>query len=431
MKTKFGILALAFSVSFFSLQAQRSFRTTTTTRAVSYDISDNLDLDAVASIFGDSENLEDFEYRLNNPETRISNLDLNEDGYVDYLRVIENSSEQNSLVIIQAVLDDNIYQDVATVEVERVQYGNPRIQVVGDAYLYGRNYIIEPVYVRTPLIFSFFWGPRYKVWHSPYHWSHYPNWYEQCRPYSPFKYQRYVYGHINKHNIYNYSDTHYHYFNDDRYQQIRRNDYASRHPERAFEKRQNGYSNIREYNEQRPENTTYRRRSEIQRNTGAIQNTNSYDRERVRSTNERSSYQYQAPANKSTERTDRNVQQTEQRTGSSDRTNVESTRTRTRNTNSNQETIKNTNSPNGSVQIRTEPGRETTSPLPVTRSRTRDSERSTNQVEQNTRSTQNEKASSAGNSNNRSNRETRLQQRTAKKAEEKKDGKTEERRRTE
>ena len=40
-------------------------------------------------IVSKSKNLEDFEHRLNDPENRISNLDLNNDGYVDFLRVVE------------------------------------------------------------------------------------------------------------------------------------------------------------------------------------------------------------------------------------------------------------------------------------------------------------------------------------------------------
>ena len=199
MKTKIGTLVLVLCTSFFSLQAQRSV---TTTRATSYDISDNLDLDAVASIFGDSENLEDFERRLNDPDARISNLDLNEDGYIDYLRVLETTSDRNSLVVIQAVLDRDVYQDVATIEIERVSNGNPRIQIVGDSYIYGSNYIVEPMFVRTPLIFSFFWGPRYASYYSPYYWGYYPSYYRYYRPYSPFRYQRHVHVHINQYNTY-------------------------------------------------------------------------------------------------------------------------------------------------------------------------------------------------------------------------------------
>ena len=56
----------------------------TTVNATSSEISDNLDLRAIASIFGDSRDLEDFENRLNDPKTQISNLDLNNDNQVDY-----------------------------------------------------------------------------------------------------------------------------------------------------------------------------------------------------------------------------------------------------------------------------------------------------------------------------------------------------------
>ncbi len=259
MKTKIGILVLALSTSFFSVQAQR--RVVTTARATSYDISDNLDLDAVASIFGDSENLEDFERRLNDPDSRISNLDLNQDGYIDYLRVLENSSDRNSLVVVQAVLDKDVYQDVATIEIERLSNNNHRIQIVGDSYIYGSNYIIEPVFVRTPIIFSFFWGPRYSPWQSPYYWNYYPRWYSYYRPYSPFKYHKHIHVHINRYNTYNrVNDRHIH-FSGDNYNHIRRNDYANRYPDRAFNNRHQGVSNRNELIERRPSNTVNRQRN--------------------------------------------------------------------------------------------------------------------------------------------------------------------------
>ena len=261
MKTKIGILVLALSTSFFSLQAQR---TVTTTRATSNEISDNLDLDAVASIFGDSENLEDFERRLNDPKNKISNLDLNEDGYIDYLRVVENSSENNSLVVVQAVLDQDVYQDVATIEVERVSNGNPRIQIVGDPYIYGSNYIIEPYFVRTPLIFSFFWGSHYSPWHSPYYWNYYPNWYSHYRPCSPYKYRRHIYAHINFENKYNRTDKRNIHFSGDNYNHIRRNDFAAKHPDRAFESRNRDVHNRNELKKRRFDNSgEYRPNSRV------------------------------------------------------------------------------------------------------------------------------------------------------------------------
>lgn len=253
MKTKIVILVLVLCTSYFNLHAQQ--RVTTTTRATSYDISDNLDLEAVSSIFGESENLEDFEYRLNNPDNRISNLDLNEDGYIDYLRVVENSDDRNSVILIQAVLDQDIYQDVATIEVERVQNGSPRIQIIGDAYIYGHNYIIEPVFYRTPLIFSFFWGPRYVIWHSPYYWNYYPRWYRVYRPYSPFKYRRHIYAHIDYENRYHHTNVRIINYSNDNYYRNKRNDYATRYPDRAFEKRHQGVNNRNELIERRSDRT--------------------------------------------------------------------------------------------------------------------------------------------------------------------------------
>ncbi len=113
----------------------------TTVEATDSDISENLDLEAVASVFGESEDLEDFEKRLNDPETQISNLDLNEDGEVDYLRVIESSKEETHLVTIQAVIGEDLFQDVAVIDVEKDSESETQVQVVGDVYMYGPDYI--------------------------------------------------------------------------------------------------------------------------------------------------------------------------------------------------------------------------------------------------------------------------------------------------
>ena len=296
MKTKIGILVLVLCTSFFNVQAQR--RVYTTTRATSYDISDNLDLDAVSSIFGESKDLEDFEYRLNDPDNRISNLDLNEDGYVDYLRVIETTNDRNSLVVIQAVLDRDVYQDVATIEIERLNNGSHRIQVVGDAWIYGPDYIIEPVFVRTPLIFSFFWGPRYTVWQSPYYWGYYPRWYHYYRPYPVFKYHRHVYVHIDRYNTYHRINERHFRISGDAYNSVHRNDYAKRYPDRAFENRNREVRNHNELIQRRsdrsgnglPNNSGNRPNSRIKQDNRNLA-PEQYDRSRSNSGSRRQVYQ--------------------------------------------------------------------------------------------------------------------------------------------
>lgn len=214
----------------------------TTVRA-SEDISENLDLEAVASLFGESKDLEDFEYKLNDPELRISNLDLNKDGYVDYLRVLENSGNRTILITIQAVIGKDLYQDVATIDVEKDNRGIARVQVVGDVYLYGYDYIIEPVYVYSPPVVLYFWGSSYQRWYSPYYWQHYPVHYRPWHTCAYHDYHNHVHVHINTHHRYYYPRTRRSTVAHRIHKHTRRNDYGRAYPDRSFTARNSGVRN--------------------------------------------------------------------------------------------------------------------------------------------------------------------------------------------
>ncbi|MBQ7697683.1 MAG: hypothetical protein IJT35_03775 [Paludibacteraceae bacterium] len=199
------------------------------------DLSYDLDLQAVAIAFAEARTLEEFEWYLNDYSRQISNLDLNRDGYVDYLRVVEQIYSGTHLIIIQDVYAYNAYQDVATIVVENNYY----TQIVGNPYFYGTNYIIEPTFVSRPVIYSR-WGANYKVWSSPYSWNHYPSHHQHWAP----KPQQTYYSHIDIYitNHYYCSDfgysTTYHYNNyPSVYQSYRRNDYGQQYPDRAFSAR--------------------------------------------------------------------------------------------------------------------------------------------------------------------------------------------------
>ena|GEM_PF-1156213 len=214
--------------------------------ALSTDISQNLDLNAVAALFAQSANLEVFEQALNR-EDGICNLDLNGDGYVDYLRVVEAEENGVHLVVLQAVLAQDIYQDVATIVAEKpaaqtttVNY----VQIIGDPYIYGRNYIIEPVFVRRPLIFDIFWPTHYvavyKPYRSPYIWGHMPAYYRPLPPRPMTTYVNQINVFVNNNNY----CTHSNYVNEVRYsnygrmhQTVSRNDYGNQNPDKSFEKR--------------------------------------------------------------------------------------------------------------------------------------------------------------------------------------------------
>lgn len=176
----------------------------TTINATSSEISDNLDLRAIASIFGDARDLEDFERQLNDPKIQISNIDLNDDNQVDYLRIIESVDGNAHLIVVQAVLGRDIYQDVATIEVEKVRNNQIQVQVVGDVYMYGHNYIYEPVYVATPTIYNTFWIPTYRPYCSMWYWNYYPTFYYAWTPCPVFRYRNNIGLHINFNHHYNY-----------------------------------------------------------------------------------------------------------------------------------------------------------------------------------------------------------------------------------
>ena len=167
MKTKLLLLSLLTSVFATQIQAQGR----TSVNAMNSEISDNLDLRAIASIFGDSRDLQDFERRLNDPKLQISNLDLNNDDEVDYLRVIESVENRTHVIIIQSVIDQDLYQDVATIDVEKDRYNNVHVQIIGDEYLYGENYIYEPVYHTRPFFYASFWSFNYRPYYSTWNWN--------------------------------------------------------------------------------------------------------------------------------------------------------------------------------------------------------------------------------------------------------------------
>ena len=245
MKRILFVLVLGFaSVSIFSQDV-------TTVEALSSDISDNLDLNAVASIFGESEDLADFEMKLNDPNLQISNLDLNGDGEVDYLRVVETSEQSTHLIAIQAVIGEGQYQDVATIEVEKDNNGESTVQVVGDVYMYGPDYIIQPVYVQRPVIVTYFYTPYYNPYYSPYYWGYYPPYYDPWNPYSPYVYRSNVYVHVNVNNSYPRTSSRRSTNAVNMQRQIKRNDYAKSNPNNSFQNRNEGVRNTQELENKR------------------------------------------------------------------------------------------------------------------------------------------------------------------------------------
>lgn len=208
---------------------------TITVSSTGSDISENLDLKAVATLFGEVNDLEKFEEELNSEKRHINNLDLNGDGIVDYLRVVEVKDGNKHLVVIQAILAKDIYQDVATIYVEKTKDNKVTVQIVGDEYIYGVNYVIEPVYFYRPVIYDWFWGAHWVCWHSPYYWGYYPHYWGHYHCWYAHDYWMHMhyYHHHHAHCSYRYAHAPRHSVGVMR-KHVSRNDYAVAHPNRSF-----------------------------------------------------------------------------------------------------------------------------------------------------------------------------------------------------
>jgi hypothetical protein len=212
---------------------------------------DNLNLYAVMKLFQDSKTLEDFEKTLNDENSRINNLDLNGDNMVDYIKVFDNVDGDVHNIVLQVGVNEKENQDIAVFTVLREPNGQVEIQLIGDEDLYGKNYIIEPIFdeanssqtpnpgytgnTRTlngqnitviptttveiaswPLV-RYIYLPNYVVWHSSWYWGYYPSYWRAWRPF----YWHYYYGyHYNW-----YHDYYGHYRRWDHHRYARWNDY--------------------------------------------------------------------------------------------------------------------------------------------------------------------------------------------------------------
>ena len=198
-----------------------------------------LDLNAVAAAFADSRSVREFEQILNSSRYMINNLDLNRDGWIDYLRVIETHRGYYHTFLIQACLAPGMFQDVATLVAER-QANALFVEVIGDPYLYGYNYIVRPVFVKRPPLWDSFGHSSYAVWSSPYYYGYYPSYYTKPKPVYLNHYQAYVHTYMTNCPYCHHCDypqqPHYNGYTE-MTQSHRRNDYAVAHPDNSFSNR--------------------------------------------------------------------------------------------------------------------------------------------------------------------------------------------------
>ncbi|WP_264563396.1 hypothetical protein [Flavobacterium sp. N3904] len=199
---------------------------------------DNLNLYAVLDIFQNSKTIEDFEKSLNEENTKINNLDLDNDGKVDFIKVTTKKDGENFMFILQDEVAKNDIQDIAVVFVNKDKDKRITVQVVGDENLYGKNYVVEPVTAKTtsstinpgyngsqtvtttsttttvnvvnvatsPVV-VYLYSPVYVPYYPPYYYGYYPSYF---RPWAPIYFSVYYHNHYHYHNHY-YRPPYYHY----------------------------------------------------------------------------------------------------------------------------------------------------------------------------------------------------------------------------
>jgi hypothetical protein len=174
---------------------------------------DNFDLYGALDLFKSSSSLEDFEKKINESGNAINNLDLDQDGNVDYIRVVDNMDGDAHAIQLQDPVSESETQDIAAIEIEKTGPESANLQIVGDEELYGEDFVVEPadessdasqqkfqefrpVYVMVNVWFwapvRFIYAPAYVVWVSPWHYRYYPGWYHPWHPVAWHVYRAHV-----------------------------------------------------------------------------------------------------------------------------------------------------------------------------------------------------------------------------------------------
>ena len=157
---------------------------------------DNLNLYAVLEVFQKSPTLEGFEKSLNDKEIKINNLDLNNDKFVDYIKVVNIKDGNAHSVILRVAINEKENQDLAVIEIAKDAAGNVSVQIIGDEELYGKNYVIEPCnnkviggipnpaylgtksdffYANNWPVVVYLFTPGFMIYNSPWYWGYYPS----------------------------------------------------------------------------------------------------------------------------------------------------------------------------------------------------------------------------------------------------------------
>jgi hypothetical protein len=175
---------------------------------------DNFSLQGALEMFKQSASPEEFEKLINSESKNVNNLDLNGDGDIDYIRVIDKADKDVHAFVLQVVVSETENQDIAVIEIEKTGDTTAVLQIVGDEEIFGEQIVVEASdegdeviednnngFGKGPsanffeasriVVNVFFWPgvrfvyrPVYVPWVSPWRWHHYPNYWRPWHPYA-------------------------------------------------------------------------------------------------------------------------------------------------------------------------------------------------------------------------------------------------------
>jgi len=174
----------------------------------SENIEVDFDLEALPGLIEKANNFEELEEAINKEDNSINNLDLDNNGEVDYVLIQEEADGDTHIAFLRVAVAENEFQDIATIEMEKQSSTAATFQIVGDVDLYGEDYILEPeggtvdisesadnsggkkgpsYYIPPPpavriTICVGVFRPGYAVWVSPWGFGLHPVWFRPWRP---------------------------------------------------------------------------------------------------------------------------------------------------------------------------------------------------------------------------------------------------------
>lgn len=197
---------------------------------------DNFSLQGALALFKKAGKPEEFEKLINSKDNKVNNLDLNQDGKIDYIRVTNKKENDVQIFVLSALVSAQESQDIAVISLQKTAEANAMIQIEGDAEIYGEPTFAEPapetenafnyndfsgsmasnelhgpaagspdgIFVNVwfwPCV-QFVYQPAYVVYSSPYTYVAPPVWYQPWQPMPYYEYHPYCVQYYQPHYVY-------------------------------------------------------------------------------------------------------------------------------------------------------------------------------------------------------------------------------------